>query len=144
VEFERNSVPGEFNYGTAKSKMLEVLAKKKIVQSKRETDWDYNNAHFFKWVISFTGGKEFLNIVLECESNYVFLILVFCVEYTITTSKKDANQTVFFMLAQALYQKGVVEHYSYYLEQAEIKRIRNPRIPGRAPSVAASATLEDD
>jgi uncharacterized protein YaiE (UPF0345 family) len=56
VEFERNSVPGEFNYGTAKSKMLEVLAKKKIVQSKRETDWDYNNAHFFKWVISFTGG----------------------------------------------------------------------------------------
>ncbi|EFX73479.1 hypothetical protein DAPPUDRAFT_325275 [Daphnia pulex] len=104
--------------------MLEVLGKKKIVQSKRETDWDYNNAHFFKWVISFTG--------------------VFCVEYTITTSKKDANQMAFFMLAQALYQKGVVEHYSYYLEQAEIKRIRNPRIPGRAPSVAASATLGDD
>ncbi|EFX76192.1 hypothetical protein DAPPUDRAFT_249337 [Daphnia pulex] len=57
-------------------------------------------------------------------------------------NKKDANQMTFFMLAQALYQKGVVEHYSYYLEQAEIKRIRNPRIPGRAPSVAASATLE--
>jgi hypothetical protein len=35
-------------------------------------------------------------------------------------------------------------NYSYYMEQAEIKRNTNPRNPIIAPSVAASATLGDE
>jgi hypothetical protein len=50
----------------------------------------------------------------------------------------------YFKLAQALFQRGIVEHYSYYMEQAAINRNRNPRNPIVSPSVAASATLGDE
>jgi dihydrodipicolinate synthase/N-acetylneuraminate lyase len=71
----------------------------------------------------------------------IYFISVCCVESISTTSKSDANQMAYFKLAQALFRRGIVEHYSYYMEQAAINRNRNPRNPIVSPSVAANSEV---
>jgi hypothetical protein len=100
--------------GISKSTILQEIAKRHIDLRRSTKSWRHHNKEIIRCSLYITNGMLFISIEFLIQKYNFFLFTVCSVEATSKTSKMDANLMAHMKLAQELYRRGIVRHFTYY------------------------------
>jgi hypothetical protein len=121
---------GGFEYGTSKSIVVQLLAKKGMIIHEEAISWRIpKNKEMFWCSLTVTNGMLLISFEVLIK-NKTFLNFSLSVEATSTTSNVHANLLAHLELAKKLYDKDILFHNNYYLKQAALnkEKRRNSRM----------------